>query len=303
MPEELHDTDRRLRAAARVALVWSEDDPTGGEPIAALASALELDDASGVYWIPSTPNGRGVAAAWHRAGAGRETTRPGPDAELGALIVSGDRAAADPTVLALAERAGFVITSAMFMSEVASWSHVLWPGSAYLERDGTTVNVEGRPQRQRRAVDRHGYDELALLAAIAGHLGLAIDAWPSFEGMEEPAALPARAAPVPVAATTVPMPSASNDGLALVTYESLFSGLAVERTASLEFQRPEAEVELAREDAVAGGISDGDQVVVSSNGASTELSARINRRLRAGVVRIAADHARDLSQVVQVRKV
>ena len=99
------------------------------------------------------------------------------------------------------------------------------------------------------------------------------------------------------------MPSASNDGLALVTYESLFSGLAVERTASLEFQRPEAEVELAREDAVAGGISTGDQVVVSSNGASTELSARINRRLRAGVVRIAADHARDLSQVVQVRKV
>ena len=191
VPEELHDTDRRLRAAARVALVWSEDDPTGGEPIAALASALELDDASGVYWIPSTPNGRGVAAAWHRAGAGRETTRPGPDAELGALIVSGDRAAADPTVLALAERAGFVITSAMFMSEVASWSHVLWPGSAYLERDGTTVNVEGRPQRQRRAVGRHGYDELALLAAIAGHLGLAIDAWPSFEGMEEPAALPA----------------------------------------------------------------------------------------------------------------
>ncbi|MCY4087764.1 MAG: 2Fe-2S iron-sulfur cluster-binding protein [Actinomycetia bacterium] len=302
VPEELREASRRLRKATRVALVWSEDDPTGGRPIAALASALRLGDGSGVYWIPSTPNGRGVAAAWHAAGAGRETTPPPPEAELGALIVSGDRAAADPVVLALAERADFVLTSAMFMSQVAGWSHILWPGSAYLERAGTTVNLEGRPQRQHPAVGGPEFHELALLAAIGAHLGLAVDAWPSFESSDEHAPLPARGKAVPVPVTPTPMPAGSEEGLALVTYESLFSGLSVERTPTLAFQLTEAEVELARADALAGGISTGDTVVVSSNGSATELRARINQRLKTGVVRIPADHAHGLGQRVEVRK-
>ena len=98
------------------------------------------------------------------------------------------------------------------------------------------------------------------------------------------------------------MPAGSDERLALVTYESLFSGLSVERTPALAFQRAEAEVELARADALAGGISTGDTVAVSSNGSTTELRARINQRLKTGVVRIPADHARGLGQRVEVRK-
>ena len=40
---------------------------------------------------------------------------------------------------------------------------------------------------------------------------------------------------------------------------------------------------------------------VSSNGTSVELRARVNPQLVAGVVRIAADHARDLGTNVEVK--
>ena len=53
--------------------------------------------------LPSAraPNGRGVAEAW-AAAADADETEPNP---IGLLIVSGDEAAADPSVRALAELA------------------------------------------------------------------------------------------------------------------------------------------------------------------------------------------------------
>ncbi|HXV57646.1 MAG TPA: molybdopterin-dependent oxidoreductase, partial [Gaiellaceae bacterium] len=152
VPSELRAAAESLRAAERVALVWSEDDPTGGRHVGALAA--ELREGGGaevaVYALPRTPNGRGVAAAW-RAVAG-DPAEPPAEGEIGALVVCGDEAAADPRVRALAERARFVLTTAMFQSDVTAWSHVVLPGTSYLEREGTFVNLEGRPQRLRRAV-------------------------------------------------------------------------------------------------------------------------------------------------------
>ena len=46
----------------------------------------------------------------------------------------------------------------------------------------------------------------------------------------------------------------------------------------------------------------GDEVDVRSNGTSVELRATINKRLKAGVARIAEDHARDLHPTVEVSK-
>jgi NADH-quinone oxidoreductase subunit G len=113
-PEELHDLSRRLRDAGRVAIVWSGDDHDAGRRAAALAASLELGDGSGLYVLPRTPNGRGVAAAWRAAGAGRGD-EPTGDEEAGALWVSGDEALYDPRVARLAERARFVVTTSMFM--------------------------------------------------------------------------------------------------------------------------------------------------------------------------------------------
>ena len=46
----------------------------------------------------------------------------------------------------------------------------------------------------------------------------------------------------------------------------------------------------------------GEPVDVRSNGTSIELRATINKRLKAGVARIAEDHARDLHPTVEVSK-
>jgi predicted molibdopterin-dependent oxidoreductase YjgC len=83
-------------------------------------------------------------------------------------------------------------------------------------------------------------------------------------------------------------------------YRPLFSGPAVERTPELQFQRPLAEVEISQHDAVDKRIRAGQDVTVSSNGTSVTLRARISRDLRAGVVRIAEEHAADLPPTVEL---
>jgi NADH-quinone oxidoreductase subunit G len=290
--EELRETRRALDEAQRVAIVWSEDDETGGGHAVALAESLGTGAA--VYVVPRTPNGRGVAKAWGEAGAT-------PEGELGALIISGEEAASDPRVAEAAERARFVLTTAMFESEATLWSHLVVPGTSYLERDGTTVNLEGRHQRQRRTVAPPTQDELAFFAALAGRFGVAVDPWPGQRPADHaplPDDEPAAESPSP---PSVQAPDGKGKGLALVRYRSLFSGGAVERVPQLEFQRPLAEVELSSGDATARGIEAGAMVTVSSNGTSRTLRARVNRRLRDGVARIPSEHAEGLHDRVEVK--
>jgi NADH-quinone oxidoreductase subunit G len=291
-PKELRAAARSLKRAQRVALVWSEDDPSGGAYIAALAD--RFGDKASVYFLPRTPNGRGVAVAWGHA------DDPPRDGEIGALVVSGDEAAADPRVRGLAERARFVLTTSMFENELTLWSHLVLPGTSYLERDGTTVNLEGRPQRLRRAVSPPGDDELAFFAELAGRFGVHVERW-STAPPADVAPLPERAeAAGAVKAPQVRANGRRGRGLELVRYRGLFSGPAVERVHQLQFQRPLAEVELAVADALKRGIERGDAVRVSSNGTSRTLTARVNRRLRAGVIRIENEHAEGLARRVEV---
>jgi NADH-quinone oxidoreductase subunit G len=301
--DELLELGRRLRDADRVALVWSDDDPTGGEHLAALAAALGLGEGSGAYWIPRTPNGRGVAAAWREAGDGRGS-EPADDAEVGALIVSGDEALADPRVRPLAERARFVISTSMFMTEVTGQSHVVLPGTSYLEREGTTTNLEGRVQRQRRAVARNAPDELELFALLAQRFGVDVSPWPSVP-VEEQAPLPRRAdaAAVPDAPPVIAPTPANGGGLRLLPYRPLFAGAAVERVPQLSFQRPLAEIELSAGDAKSRGVWTGDAVSVGSNGTARTLTVKVNRRLLDGVARVASEHAVGLDEAIDVVRI
>jgi anaerobic selenocysteine-containing dehydrogenase len=91
-------------------------------------------------------------------------------------------------------------------------------------------------------------------------------------------------------------------GLELVRFRALFSGPAVERVPQLSFQRPAPEVELAWDDAQTRGITAGETVEVVSNGTSKLLRARTDRKLRVGVVRVAAEHAEGLADRVQVSR-
>ena len=317
-----HKLGRRLRGAERAVLVWSGPGGGGGARVAELAHELGFAEkpGCGAFHLPATSNGRAVAAAWSAA-ADADEAGPAP---IGLLLVSGDEAAADPGVRALAEEAERVIVITMFQELAGGWADLILPATASLERDGTTMNLEGRLQRLRRTVLPPCPDELAWLSKLGARIGveLAPDAAGVYAELAErlfrdlpledlglQAPLPARhayEAPAP-ATTEAPAPAPSTaehfvGELRLQRYAALFSGPAVERVPELRFQRPEREVELSTADAERRGIASGDTVLVRSNGASVELRARVSRKLVEGVARVAGEHAGDLHATVEVVK-
>jgi anaerobic selenocysteine-containing dehydrogenase len=187
------------------------------------------------------------------------------------------------------------------------------------------MNLEGRLQRLRRTVLPPCPDELAWLSLLGARLGVPIppDAPAvyaelgeklfrdlSLEDLGLEAPLPDRhayAAPLPgTTEPPPPLPAPASEHfvgeLRLHRYQPLFSGPAVERVPELRFQRPEPEVELSAADAERRGIASGDTVLVRSNGTSVELRARVDRKLVAGVARVATEHAGDLHAAVEVVK-
>jgi NADH dehydrogenase/NADH:ubiquinone oxidoreductase subunit G len=302
-----------LKSARRAGAQISYDEPQGAVDVLITddADCAERCDATDVYYLPRTPNGRGVADAWSAAADGEA-----PDAKPKLLIISGDESAADPAVLALAADAETVIGIGMFEDSFRGIADLVLPAQSYLERDGTTVNLEGRLQRQRRAVPPPCPDELAWIAKLAERFGVELSPYTSvvFDEVSEKcfggiafadigltAALPPKGDAPPRETREPGSPSEPGSGLKLVAYTPLFSGAAVERTPELEFQRPEPEVQIARVDAQSRGIRNGQTVSVSSNGTSVELRARIATDLAAGTVRIAREHAGDLHPTVEVK--
>jgi NADH-quinone oxidoreductase subunit G len=313
---------RKLRATDRAVLVWSGPGGGGGGRLAELAHALGLQDkpGCGAFHLPATANALGVTAAW-AASADFDETNPEP---IELLIVSGDGAAADPNVRALAEQAERTLVVTMFHELAGGWADLILPATATLERDGTTVNLEGRVQRVRRAVLPPCPDELAWIAKLAARFD--IELAPQATGVYQELAghlfrdlaleeiglhapLPARhqyAKPEPATTPGPALATYSDEhyvgALRLHRYRALFSGPAVERVPQLDFQRPPPEVELAAGDADRRGIASGDAVLVRSNGTSVALRARVNRKLVEGVARIAEEHAADLHAAVEVVK-
>jgi NADH dehydrogenase/NADH:ubiquinone oxidoreductase subunit G len=298
-----------LKAAKRRGATISYGAPEG--PVDALVTDLpnlQLG-ARTVYYLPRTPNGRGVADAWSAAGDGEPI-----DEKPRVLVISGDEAAADPSVRKLAEEAEVVIGIGMFRDSFHGLAHLVLPGTSYLERDGTTINLEGRLQRQRRAVLAPVPDVLAWLSKLAGRFDVTLSPHASvvfeevsqkcfggvtFAEVGERADLPPRAEATAPVSDTLKV-SETTVGLRLVAYRPLFSGAAVERTPELHFQRPGDEIQIAPADAEARGVRNGATVTVSSNGTSLQLRARITRELAPGIVRIARDHAGDLHAAVEV---
>jgi NADH-quinone oxidoreductase subunit G len=301
--------NERLRESDRVVLIWSGP---GGATLGALAAELGLHEqpGSGAFHLPQTANGRGIADAW-AAAADEDAENPEP---IGLLLVSGDEAAANPDVRAMAEQAEAVLAISMFRTPVAGWTDLVLPGTSYLERDGTYVNLEGRLQRLRRAVIPPAPDELAWIAKLAERFGVELSphapnvfaelSATAYDGLDY-GRVGDRA---PLAPRTplidVPKPRrervARGKGLRLVAYRPLFSGPAVERVPELHFQRPAPEIEVSAADAKRLKLTNGQTVSVRSNGTSVELRARISRQLEKGVARVPSDHAKDLGTHVEL---
>ncbi|MEX2613057.1 MAG: molybdopterin-dependent oxidoreductase, partial [Gaiellaceae bacterium] len=253
---------RRLRDSDRPVLIWSGPGGGGGARVAELAHALGFESkaGSGAFHLPAAPNARGVAAAWAVA-ADEDETPPGA---IGVLVVSGDNAAADPSVRALAEQAERVIVLTMFHELAGGWADLILPATGALEREGTTTNLEGRLQRLRRTVQPPCPDELAWISVLASRFGveMASQAAPVFAELSQHlfsdlslddlglhAPLPARhpyRTPEPAATPEAAPSSARTEGhlvdeLRLQRYRPLLAGPAVERVPELAFLRPERE--------------------------------------------------------------
>ena len=313
----LYKLDRKAVAAAeRTVLIWSGPGGRGGARIAELAEQLGLagKPGCGAFHLQATPNGRGIADAWAAA-----SDEEAPEqASIGLLLVSGDEAAENPNVRALAERAESVLVVSMFHGLAAGWADLVLPGTSYLERDGTYVNLEGRLQRLRRAATPPCPDELDWLSQLTTRFGVAVAPQASavFAEVSElcygglPFGEVGERAPLRgyvearehVERAPVPEPEerGGRDGLQLVCYKPLFSGAAVQRVPELQFQRPAPEVELSPADAKRLGLRTGDEAAVSHNGTSLRLRARVARSLRPGVVRVAEEHAAGLGGRVEV---
>jgi NADH-quinone oxidoreductase subunit G len=203
----------------------------------------------------------------------------------------------------------------MFRTPLIGWTDLVLPGTSYLERDGTYVNLEGRLQRLRRAVIPPGPDELAWLAKLAERFDVELSAYPSkvfaeisaiaYGGLDYGLVGEHAPLPPPVELGEVKKPkrarAAAGKGLLrLIAYRPLFSGPAVDRIPELNYQRPGPDVELSPEDARRLGVSNGQLVHVKSNGTSVELRARVTRELAAGAVRVPRPYAGDLGTHVEV---
>jgi NADH-quinone oxidoreductase subunit G len=310
--------DPALAEAERVVLVWSGPGGRGGATVAKLAEKLGLAgrDGCGAFYLPETPNGRGVADAW----AACCDDEGGALESIGLLVVSGDEAAADENVRALAEQAQATIVLSMYGGLTAGWADLLLPGTSYLERDGTYVNLEGRLQRLRRTVEPPCPDELEWISQLAARFDVDVAPYAAavFAEVSEPVygglafgevgeRAPLRFYPEAqehVAREALPEPQqkAKRGEIRLVAYKPLFSGAAVERVAELQFQRPQPELEISAGDARRRKVATGDYVTVGSNGSAITLPVRVNRRLRDGVARVALEHANGLQGVVEVAK-
>ncbi len=311
--------DPAVAEAERVVLVWSGPGGRGGATVAKLAEKLALAgrEGCGAFYLPETPNGRGVADAW----AACCDEEGAPVESIGLLVVSGDEAAGDENVRAIAEQAEATIVVSMFGGLAAGWADLVLPGTAYLERDGTFVNLEGRLQRLRRTVTPPCPDELEWVSQLAARFD--VDVAPSaaavfaevsqrvYGGLafgEVGERAPLRGYPEAaerVVREALPEPRAKprrRSEVRLVVYRPLFSGAAVERVAELQFQRPQPELELSPDDAHRRKIATGDLVTVGSNGSAITLPARVSRQLKAGVARVALEHANGLGGIVELAK-
>jgi anaerobic selenocysteine-containing dehydrogenase len=70
----------------------------------------------------------------------------------------------------------------------------------------------------------------------------------------------------------------------------------------LQFQRPQPEIELSKEDAQARGLSNGQLATVTAAGVSVTLRVRISNSLRAGVARAPEEHVNGLQGVIDLAR-
>jgi len=232
------------------------------------------------------------AAAWglpagHLSGAaGRDTDAmlaAAANGKLGALVVAGVDPAdlADPQLAEQAlDRVGFLVSLELRLSAVSRRADVVFPVAAVAEKAGSYVNWEGRLRTFEQALETPNtgatLPDARVLGALAAELGVWLGTGDVLSVRRELGSLPAspssRALPPTVSGVTAPTLESGEALLAswaqLIDLGSLLDGDEVLAGTA----RPPV-IRLSKGRATAMGVSDGDQVTVSTDRGSISLPA------------------------------
>jgi NADH-quinone oxidoreductase subunit G len=287
-------------------VIWAG--PMRAEVASVLAHIAHTTGCS-VLRTPRAANEIGSRAAGLGTSTAEEALAKAEAGEVRAMIILG----ADPVGdwpggerwRAALARCFFALQMTAFQNDSSGWVTTMVPEAVALEKDGTVTNLEGRVQRLRGAgrAPEGVSDGYAWAAELAARLGLELPHDPPAAFTEMAGRLPAFAglswseigdrAPLreraaAAAAPAVPqMAAAAVPQTVVVGYRELMSGPAVDHTEALHFQRRQG-IEISFEDAQRLGVATGDQLAVTQDGATLTGPALVQRRLRPGVVRMAA---------------
>jgi NADH-quinone oxidoreductase subunit G len=264
-------TSGALAAGAHPELLpgWRTLDTAGRRDVEA-AWGTELPDGHGsdVGGILEAAAAGELKALWL---VGADVIADVPDGDLGRRALEG---------------APFVVVQDVQNTPALAYADLVLPAAAYVEREGTITDWEGRRQDVRAAVDPPGSAraDYAILAEAARRLGRPIGCRTAGEAGTELAGFLASAPNAdPLGA---PQTSAAQEasGLRLLTYRLLYDeGSRASTSPGIAELTSEAFVELNTGDAQKLGITDGQNVTVASSNGTIDVPARVTDALRAGV--------------------
>jgi NADH-quinone oxidoreductase subunit G len=261
----------------------------GGRMLADAADRAEVEAVWGAITAPATDI-TGLAGILDAAAAGK----------VDVLHLAGVDLARDADAPGLAARAlakvaasGTVVVQDLALTETAErYADVVLPVTATQERAGTRTDWEGRAQRFSRAVDgpKLAQDDWEVFVQLAAVLGRDLGA-SGLDGVRaQMETLGRRATPHAVPAVeaggadAAVAPPADGALVAVVRSLLLDGGTMLAGADDLLATARSASVTIARRDAVAHGIADGDTVAVTGGGVTIELPAVVTDDVLPGVV-------------------
>ena len=258
----------------------------GGRMLADAADRAEVESAWGT--LPTAAGDvTGLADILAAAAAGK----------VDVLHLAGIDLARDADAPTLAERAlakvaasGTVVVQDLALTDtVVRYADVVLPVTATQERAGTRTNWEGRAQRSSRAVDapklcQDDWEAFVQLAAVLGR-DLGASSLDAIRAQMDALGRRSTPHPMPTDAPSDPAPAADGTLVAVVRSLLIDHGTMLAGADDLAATAREATITIARRDADAHGIADGDMVAVTgASGVTLELRAVVADDVLPGVV-------------------
>ena len=207
----------------------------------------------------------------------------------------------------------FLVVQDIFLTDTAAKAHVVLPGAAFSEKDGTVTNQEGRVQAVRGLLGPGGgaRDDLAIFGDLGSSLDAdfgVLDAGGVYEDIKSsnPMYSDLGDGPVAESGTTIKgsgnilsaeskfvTGTSSGDGdFTLITGNHLFgSGTLARNSKAMGDLLPNPEVEISDDDAANLSLESGDTVEVKGRNYTALASVKVGRGSRRGVAFIAENYS------------